>query len=110
MICHSRDTPETFCSEKPSVAIILRLSEKWPQNDWTRKSSRQGGVDPSKHEIFNHCRYSVGPPSSTLAQHWVNFSGLMGVKEKSQCIQNLGDTCIYHMFCRIFIIITIIFI
>ena len=33
--CHSRDTNETFCGEKPSVAIILRLSEKWPQNDWT---------------------------------------------------------------------------
>ena len=36
LICHSRDTNETFCSEKPSVAIILRLSEKWPQNDWTK--------------------------------------------------------------------------
>ena len=35
LICHSRDTNETFCSEKPSVAIILKLSEKWPQNDWT---------------------------------------------------------------------------
>ena len=35
LICHSRDTNETFCSEKPSVAIILRLSEKRPQNDWT---------------------------------------------------------------------------
>ena len=35
LICYSRDTNETFCSEKPHVAIILRLSEKWPQNDWT---------------------------------------------------------------------------
>ena len=35
MICHSRDTNEPLCSEKPFVAIILRLSEKWPQNDRT---------------------------------------------------------------------------
>ena len=28
MICHSRDTNETFCSEKPSVAIILRYIDK----------------------------------------------------------------------------------
>ena len=28
LICHSKENNETFCSEKPSVAIILRLSEK----------------------------------------------------------------------------------
>ena len=41
MRCHSRDTNETFCSEKPSVAIILRLSEKCPQSDWTNMRSNK---------------------------------------------------------------------
>ena len=28
LICHSRDTNETLCSERPSVAIILRYTDK----------------------------------------------------------------------------------
>ena len=30
----------------------------------------------SKHETLSHCWFNVGPPSTTLAQHWTN-NGLM---------------------------------
>ena len=27
---------------------------------------------PSEHETLSHCWFNVGPPSTTLAQHWTN--------------------------------------
>ena len=41
LICQYTDTNEPLCSEKPSVAIILRLSEKLPQDDRTIMGLRQ---------------------------------------------------------------------
>ena len=31
---------------------------------------------PSKHEALSHCWFNVGPPSTTLAQHWTNFGSM----------------------------------
>ena len=37
--------------------------------------SNQG---PSKPETFTQYRFNVGPPSATLAKHWVNITCLLG--------------------------------
>ena len=43
---------------------------------------------PSKHETLNHCWFNVGPPSTTLAPHWINNGSmcLLG----TQCWANVG--------------------
>ena len=40
----------------------LNMTPWWP----TRSSN------PSKHESLTHCWFNVGPPTTTLAQHWTN--------------------------------------
>ena len=43
-------------------------------------------TDPSKHDTLSHCWFNVGPPSTTLAQRWLNVScGGGGGRERLWC-------------------------
>ena len=60
---------------------------------------------PSKHGAFTQCCFNVGPPSSTLAQHW-NSIGWMprvcwGTSAQHDCELNArGNACFYITRCE----------
>ena len=71
--CHSRDTNETFCSEKPSVAIILRYVDKMT-GLWLNAVDRVLRLDCGFN--LNMCK-KVGASSQSALQYqlFVGYNG-----------------------------------
>ena len=67
------------CSLTDTTGLLIESS------DWLNEPS-----SPRKQETLTRCCFNIGPPSATLAQHWVNVSCLLGFSESEFPQRNMN--------------------
>ena len=73
----SKQTTHQTCAD----LIMGHRLRRWPNIKWAHSRCLAVPWYPSKHKTFTKCCCNVGPPSTTMAQHysniwWVNIPGI----------------------------------